>query len=189
MLANIRKGHYSRKMPSSTTSSSRRSSSNSSTIDIAKVREIPYGLFFEFLSCPHYFFEIASWIGFSLITRVFPGMNISIQPIFIYLPIESHMSFLYLIIQFNSISRCLYFGWRWNINGLGERTASNLYPTISQLSSPKCNLSIHLLDCITYSFYLSIRIKNVEENKPFTLYNFLFRRNNSEMYFVRIIRM
>lgn len=36
-------------------------------------RQIPRGGLFEWVSCPHYLFEITSWIGFALITRVLPS--------------------------------------------------------------------------------------------------------------------
>eukprot|EP00761_Pharyngomonas_kirbyi_P004758 gb/GECH01004763.1/.p1 GENE.gb/GECH01004763.1/~~gb/GECH01004763.1/.p1 ORF type:complete len:240 (+),score=25.18 gb/GECH01004763.1/:1-720(+) len=35
-----------------------------------KHKKIPHGFMFEYVSCPHYFFEITSWIGFSLITTI-----------------------------------------------------------------------------------------------------------------------
>jgi very-long-chain enoyl-CoA reductase len=33
---------------------------------------IPRGFLFEYVSCPHYFFEIASWVGFFLMTATTP---------------------------------------------------------------------------------------------------------------------
>ena len=34
-----------------------------------KTRVIPRGYLFERISCPHYFFEILSWVGFALVTE------------------------------------------------------------------------------------------------------------------------
>ena len=34
-------------------------------------RRIPHGFLFEYVSCPHYFFEIMSWVGFTLATGFF----------------------------------------------------------------------------------------------------------------------
>ena len=36
-------------------------------------RQIPRGFLFERVSCPHYFFEIASWAGFNLVTQTWAG--------------------------------------------------------------------------------------------------------------------
>ncbi|KAK9763625.1 hypothetical protein K7432_009520 [Basidiobolus ranarum] len=35
--------------------------------------KIPYGHLFEFISCPHYFFEIIEWTGYAIATRSVPG--------------------------------------------------------------------------------------------------------------------
>ncbi|HET7544212.1 MAG TPA: hypothetical protein VFK05_30285 [Polyangiaceae bacterium] len=37
-------------------------------------RQIPRGFAFQRLSCPHYFFEIMSWVGFNLVTRTWAGI-------------------------------------------------------------------------------------------------------------------
>ena len=39
-----------------------------------KERQVPRGLAFQRLSCPHYFFEILSWVGFNLVTRTWAGI-------------------------------------------------------------------------------------------------------------------
>ncbi|ORX96666.1 putative membrane dehydrogenase protein [Basidiobolus meristosporus CBS 931.73] len=36
--------------------------------------KIPYGQLFEFISCPHYFFEIIEWTGYAIATQSVPGM-------------------------------------------------------------------------------------------------------------------
>jgi len=36
-------------------------------------RQIPRGLLFQRLSCPHYAFEISSWVGFNLVTQTWAG--------------------------------------------------------------------------------------------------------------------
>jgi len=36
-------------------------------------RQIPRGFVFRRLSCPHYFFEILSWVGFNLVTGTWAG--------------------------------------------------------------------------------------------------------------------
>jgi very-long-chain enoyl-CoA reductase len=37
-------------------------------------RQIPRGLLFQRLSCPHYLFEILSWLGFNLVTQTWAGL-------------------------------------------------------------------------------------------------------------------
>jgi len=37
-------------------------------------RQIPRGFLFERVSCPHYFFEIASWAAFNLVTQTWAGV-------------------------------------------------------------------------------------------------------------------
>jgi very-long-chain enoyl-CoA reductase len=37
-------------------------------------RQIPRGLLFQRLSCPHYLFEILSWVGFNLATQTWAGV-------------------------------------------------------------------------------------------------------------------
>eukprot|EP01098_Paradermamoeba_levis_P013834 TRINITY_DN640_c0_g1_i1.p1 TRINITY_DN640_c0_g1~~TRINITY_DN640_c0_g1_i1.p1 ORF type:complete len:299 (-),score=84.58 TRINITY_DN640_c0_g1_i1:58-954(-) len=37
-------------------------------------RKIPHGFLFEFVSCPNYFLEITSWIGFSIMTHSVPAL-------------------------------------------------------------------------------------------------------------------
>jgi len=37
-------------------------------------RQIPRGAVFRRLSCPHYFFEILSWVGFNLVTGTLAGI-------------------------------------------------------------------------------------------------------------------
>lgn len=39
-----------------------------------KVRRIPHGGLFEFVSCPNYTYEILSWLGFNLMTRTVAGI-------------------------------------------------------------------------------------------------------------------
>ena len=34
---------------------------------------VPHGLLFDFVSCPHYFFEIVTWLGFALASFVLPA--------------------------------------------------------------------------------------------------------------------
>jgi len=36
-------------------------------------KQVPHGGTFEWVSCPHYLFEITSWAGFALVTRVLPA--------------------------------------------------------------------------------------------------------------------
>eukprot|EP00736_Rhodelphis_marinus_P000986 Rmarinus@m.28314 len=38
-----------------------------------RVRRIPRGFFFELVSCPNYFFEITSWLGFNIFTQTVAG--------------------------------------------------------------------------------------------------------------------
>ncbi|HEY0466701.1 MAG TPA: hypothetical protein VGC79_20985 [Polyangiaceae bacterium] len=38
-------------------------------------RQIPGGLLFRRLSCPHYSFEIVSWVGFNLVTQTWAGLG------------------------------------------------------------------------------------------------------------------
>jgi very-long-chain enoyl-CoA reductase len=35
---------------------------------------IPFGFLFDYVSCPNYFFEILTWIGFNLFTMTFWGI-------------------------------------------------------------------------------------------------------------------
>lgn len=37
-------------------------------------KQIPRGFLFEWLSCPHYFCEISSWVGFNLVTGTLGGV-------------------------------------------------------------------------------------------------------------------
>ncbi|MEI9954262.1 MAG: hypothetical protein WDO74_36125 [Pseudomonadota bacterium] len=37
-------------------------------------RQIPRGLIFQRVSCPHYLFEILSWVGFNLVTQTWAGV-------------------------------------------------------------------------------------------------------------------
>lgn len=39
-----------------------------------KIRRIPHGGLFEFVSCPNYTYEILSWLGFNLMTRTVAGI-------------------------------------------------------------------------------------------------------------------
>ncbi|CAN8061697.1 unnamed protein product [Agarophyton chilense] len=39
-----------------------------------KVRKIPRGGLFEFVSCPNYTMEIMSWLGFNIMTKTIPGI-------------------------------------------------------------------------------------------------------------------
>jgi very-long-chain enoyl-CoA reductase len=39
----------------------------------SSLKRIPRGFLFERLSCPHYFFEILSWVGFNLVTGTLAG--------------------------------------------------------------------------------------------------------------------
>lgn len=40
----------------------------------SRVRRIPFGGLFEFVSCPNYFFEIMAWVGFNFMTKTAAGM-------------------------------------------------------------------------------------------------------------------
>lgn len=37
-------------------------------------RQIPHGLVFQRLSCPHYSFEVLTWVGFNLVTQTWAGI-------------------------------------------------------------------------------------------------------------------
>jgi|SRR6185369_748359 len=37
-------------------------------------KQIPRGFLFERVSCPHYLFEISSWVGFNLVTQTWAGI-------------------------------------------------------------------------------------------------------------------
>jgi very-long-chain enoyl-CoA reductase len=38
-------------------------------------RPIPHGFLFEWVSCPHYFFEITTWVGFALLAPSLPTLS------------------------------------------------------------------------------------------------------------------
>jgi very-long-chain enoyl-CoA reductase len=40
----------------------------------SKDRRIPHGFLFEYVSCPHYFFEILSWIGFTMVAQTWGSL-------------------------------------------------------------------------------------------------------------------
>lgn len=39
--------------------------------DGEKKKQLPRSMLFEYVSCPHYLFEIISWLGFALVTQTF----------------------------------------------------------------------------------------------------------------------
>ena len=47
--------------------------SNLRPADGSKQRPIPKGFLFNFVSCPNYYAEVMSWVGFSLMTGVIIG--------------------------------------------------------------------------------------------------------------------
>lgn len=45
--------------------------SNLRPADGSKLRPIPKGFMFNLVSCPNYFFEVAAWVGFSIMTGIY----------------------------------------------------------------------------------------------------------------------
>lgn len=47
--------------------------------DGSKDKKIPYGFAFEYITCPHYTFEILSWFAFAMLVQTISGKKLILK--------------------------------------------------------------------------------------------------------------
>ena len=80
-----------------------------SVISTKSKHVVPYGLLFNYVSCPHYFFEIVTWLGFAVASFVLPALLFLVATV------------VTLVIYASKKHKA----YRQEFDGLGER---ELYP-------------------------------------------------------------
>lgn len=81
--------------------------------DGSQDKRIPHGFLFEEVSCPHYLFEILSWVGFFVVT-------------------QSLASFCFLL-----LASAILFGWAWQRHAEYKKRFKGEYPSRRRALLPR----------------------------------------------------